>query len=349
MNKGRGAGLPGGSAPLRGKLLAWYGANRRRMPWRESPSPYRTWVSEIMLQQTQVATVIPYFERFMERFPDVQALAAAPEEDVLRHWAGLGYYSRARNLQKAAKKVVAELGGRLPEDAEGLRKLPGVGPYTAAAVASIAFGRPEELVDGNVARVLARLFAVRGDAKSPPVQRRLWDIARLLMKGGPGEGAVSRPGDWNQALMELGALVCLPSPEKPLCGGCPLGAECRALARGLQARLPGGGRKPAPVALAWTALLARRAGRTLLWRRDESERFLRGHWGLPEDRHLKAARPGRVLATVRHSITHHRITLTVREASISGAPLPPQARWVRDGELEDFLVSSLWRKAIRPA
>lgn len=310
------------------------------MPWREAPSPYRTWVSEIMLQQTQVATVIPYFERFMERFPNVEALAAAPEEDVLRHWAGLGYYSRARNLHRAAKKVVEELGGRLPEDVEGLRGLPGIGPYTAAAIASIAFDRVEALVDGNVARVFSRLFAARGDIKSPKVQRKLWDIARRLMEGS------RRPGDWNQALMELGALVCLPSPEAPACERCPLKSECQALASGLEARLPEGGRKPAPIALAWTALLVRRDGRTLLWRRDLSERFLPGHWGLPEGRHLKASRPGRALRTVRHSITHHRIALAVREASVNGGRLPPQARWVPDEELSNYLVSSLWRKAL---
>src|SRR5688500_14779764 len=239
-----------------GTLLAWYDLERRRMPWREEVSPYRTWVSEIMLQQTQVATVVPYFERFLRRFPDVRSLARAGEDEVLRLWAGLGYYSRARNLLAAARAVESALGGRIPDDVEGLMSLPGIGRYTAGAIASIAFGRPRPLVDGNVVRVFARLFALRGDAKSPALQKEAWALAERLVEP-------ARPGDWNQALMELGARVCLPPPEAPLCGSCPLAGACQARRRGLARALPEAAGKPEPVALAWTALRIERAGRLL--------------------------------------------------------------------------------------
>ena len=210
-------------------LLGWYDANKRAMPWRRTKDPYRIWLSEVMLQQTTVATVIGYFERFLERFPDVRALARADEAAVLRLWAGLGYYSRARNLHRAAKAVVEEHAGRFPRTLQGLRSLPGVGRYTAAAVASIAFGLPAELVDGNVIRVYARLFALRGDPRSPALQEKVWTLAAEHLDHG-------RPGDWNQALMELGATVC--SPVGPECGRCPLSKSCLARKRGLQDSIP---------------------------------------------------------------------------------------------------------------
>ncbi len=320
------------------RLLRWYDKNRRALPWRTKPSPYRTWVSEIMLQQTQVATVLPYFRRFLRRFPSVRALAAAKEDEVLRQWAGLGYYSRARSLRRAAKEIVARHGGRVPADLESLRRLPGIGPYTAAAIASIAFSLPHELVDGNVARVLARLGGRRGDVKSPALSRKLWADARGLLYR-------RRPGDWNQALMELGALLC--APESPHCGECPLRKDCSAFRHGLQDKIPKTSAKRAPIRLEWTGLDIRKHGRRLLWRRAQDERFLRGHWGLPERRHLKAARTGALLRTVNHSITHHRIKLKVRAAELDGERLPASARWVQENDLKSYLVSSLWRKATR--
>ncbi|MBI4385997.1 MAG: A/G-specific adenine glycosylase [Elusimicrobia bacterium] len=325
--------------PLRRKLLGWYRLRRRRLPWRERPSPYRTWVSEIMLQQTQVSTVLPYYARFLRRFPDVRALADAPGEEVLRFWAGLGYYSRARNLHRAARIVARERGGRFPDSLGEALALPGIGRYTAGAILSIAFGKPFPVLDGNVARALSRLFAVRGNARTGPVRKRLWTLAeRLLDK--------KRPGDWNQALMELGALLCV--PESPRCGNCPVSAHCAAFKRNLQDRLPETGPKRAPVPLAWTCLRIEKDGKVLLHKRPESERFLPGHWGLPEARHAgRNGIPGETLGTVRHGITHHKIAMEVRRASPPREGLPPNCRWVRKRELGRYLVSSLWLKAAR--
>lgn len=317
-------------------MLAWYDRSRRRLPWRERPTPYRVWVSEIMLQQTQVATVLPYYARFLRRFPSVSSLARAPEPEVLKLWAGLGYYSRARNLREAARRIVSLHGGRFPDDPRAISALPGIGRYTTGAVLSIAFGVPAPLVDGNVARVFARRFALRGDPKSTAFLERVWELAGGAVHRG-------RPGDWNQALMELGALVCV--PETPRCADCPVAGWCEARRRGLAERLPERAERRAPVELAWRALWIERKGRVLLWRRGEAERFLPGHWALPEPRHLggraKALAP---LGTVRHSITHHRISVALSSGELTG-DAPPAARWVPRSKLDDFLVSSLWRKA----
>ena len=325
-------------ALLRRRLLEWYDAHKRPLPWRRSQDPYRVWLSEIMLQQTTVATVIPYYERFLSRFPDVRSLAAADEAEVLRLWAGLGYYSRAKNLLAAAREVVRR-GGSFPQDPEALRALPGVGRYTAGAVASIAFSRKAPLVDGNVIRVFSRLFAMRGDPKSPSFQNRAWARAESLVDA-------RRPGDWNQALMELGATVCLPA--FPLCASCPLSARCLARAQGLQDSLPRPARRKAPVPVSWTALVVRDGSRLLLMRRDEGEKLLPGHWGLPEPRHLPGAAPGRELGRLTHSITNHRITLAVRE-SPRPPRIPPSARWATPQEAREMLVSSIWRKALEKA
>ncbi|PIP83117.1 MAG: A/G-specific adenine glycosylase [Elusimicrobia bacterium CG_4_9_14_3_um_filter_62_55] len=323
------------SSRLHRPLLRWYDENRRKMPWREERSPYRTWLSEMMLQQTQVATVIPYFERFVKRFPDLRTLARASEPSVLKYWAGLGYYCRARNLLKAARAVVSEYAGEFPSSLEQLRALPGIGRYSAAAIASIAFGKPHELVDGNVIRVFSRLFEIRGDAKKPSTQEAVWMLAGEHLHR-------KRPGDWNQALMELGARVCV--PESPLCGSCPVSSSCAAFEKGLQESLPETSAARKPVHVEWTACLLRENGRVLLWRRSEDERFLPGHWGLPERRHLQGVQTGALLRTIRHSITHHRITVSVREAKISH-PLPSPAKWISTRELPSRLVSSVWRKA----
>ena len=208
------------------RLLRWATKNLRDLPWRVEPrDPYRVWVSEIMLQQTQVVTVIPYFRRFTERFPTVQALAAAPLDDVLKLWEGLGYYARARNLHRAARKVVAEFEGRLPDTVEELSQLPGIGRYTLGAIASIAFGRDAPVVDGNVKRVLCRVYAIRGDARRPAVQKKLWALAEANLPKG-------KAGRWNEAMMELGATVC--TPRSPRCDECPLAGVCRARALGIQ-------------------------------------------------------------------------------------------------------------------
>jgi A/G-specific adenine glycosylase len=223
---------------LAGRLLTWYDSDKRDLPWRRTCDPYAILVSEFMLQQTQVATVIPYFERFMAAFPTVRALAAAPEQQVLRLWAGLGYYGRARHLHAAARRIVEAYGGRIPPRVGDLLFLPGVGSYVAGAVASIAFGVPVPAVDANVARVLSRLFALTGDPASPRVRKDLESLAAALI---PPE----RPGDFNQAMMELGARVC--AATRPLCDPCPVRSSCKAAQQGNPLDYPAPARRPETV------------------------------------------------------------------------------------------------------
>ena len=215
---------------LREPLLDWYAANRRVLPWREEPSPYRTWVSEIMLQQTRVTAVLPYYERFMRELPDVKALAEAPEERLFKLWEGLGYYSRARNLHRAARVVVDEYDGALPRTADELRKLPGIGDYTASAIASINYGAPEPAVDGNLLRVAARIAGCGADIMDAKARKMFREKLSAAIDR-------ERPGTWNQAMMDLGATVCLPNGA-PLCGECPARAFCAAYREGLTDVLP---------------------------------------------------------------------------------------------------------------
>ncbi|HKW50382.1 MAG TPA: A/G-specific adenine glycosylase, partial [Candidatus Eisenbacteria bacterium] len=232
-----------------------YLKHRRDLPWRRTHDPYAIWVSEIMLQQTRVETVIPYYHRFLERFPDVRSLAKASEADVLAQWSGLGYYGRARNLRDAASLLVREHAGRLPEDPAALRRLPGIGEYTAAAISSVAFGRAAAAVDGNVVRVLARIHGFRGRRDSAALRRRVNAVAEGLAEG-------PRPGDWTQALMELGATVCL--PREPVCERCPARAPCVARRSGHADRYPEAAPVAAPKQEHRVILLARRNGRFLL-------------------------------------------------------------------------------------
>lgn len=214
---------------FRQKLLAWYHENKRNLPWRHTKDPYKIWVSEIILQQTRVAQGTPYYERFISTFPDVRQLAQASEEKVLRLWQGLGYYSRARNMHRCAKKISSELKGRFPATYEGLLGLPGVGPYTAAAIGSMAFGQPVAVVDGNVFRVLARIFGMDQDISTPAAKRTFTEKANELLDG-------DHPGDFNQAMMEFGATCC--TPKKPACALCPFASACVANARNLVEQLP---------------------------------------------------------------------------------------------------------------
>ena len=309
------------------------------MPWRREVTPYRTWVSEIMLQQTTVAAVTPKFEAFIARFPDLKALAAAGEDEVLKAWAGLGYYSRARNLRRAAQTIVAA-GGVFPSDFDDVLALPGVGRYTAGAILSIAFGKPYPVVDGNVIRVFARLFGLSGRAKDPAFVAKIWRKAQLLVPK-------AAPGDWNQALMELGATVC--APDSPACGSCPVAKWCVARAEGLQDRLPLPQPRRAPTAVKWTCLWIERDGKLLIWKRSSAERLLKNLWGLPEAGRIPA-KLGRRLAMLDHSITHHALEVELREASLApGAELPFEARWVPPSQARDFLVSSLWLKLLKAA
>ena len=243
-------------ATFRKQLLGWFCQFRRDLPWRRTKDPYRIWLSEIMLQQTRVAAAIPYYERFLQRFPDVHALAAARQEEVLLQWSGLGYYSRARNLQKAAQQIVAKHGGQFPARLEDALALPGIGNYTAAAILSIAFGEKLAVLDGNVARVLARLGAIRGDLRESSRWQELQDTANRMLDP-------ESPGDWNQAMMELGATLC--APKSPQCLLCPVAQFCQARKLGIAESLPEKRRKRATVEVTLAAaVFADEKGQTLL-------------------------------------------------------------------------------------
>ncbi|MEX2212881.1 MAG: A/G-specific adenine glycosylase [Phycisphaeraceae bacterium] len=266
---------------IRRKLLAWYRNHRRDLPWRaregETPNAYHVLVSEAMLQQTQVATVIAYFHRFIEAFPTVEALAAADEQRVLRLWQGLGYYRRARNLHASAKVIVEQHGGRVPDSVEALSALPGVGRYTAGAVASIAYGRAEPIVDGNVARVLARWFAIEEAIDAPATKARLWSLAAELV---PAKGA----SDFNQAMMELGALVC--QPRGPKCVACPVRGECEAAKRGEAEAYPvkAARRKPRAVK---HQVVAIESGGAFLFEKRPAQGLWSNMWQLPTAEELE--------------------------------------------------------------
>lgn len=257
---------------LSSNLLTWYDSHARILPWREEPTPYRVWISEIMLQQTRVETVIPYFEQFMKTLPDVQSLAEAPEPVVLKLWEGLGYYSRARNLQKAAQKIAADFGGHIPSEYDALLSLPGIGAYTAGAVASIAFGKRLPAIDGNVLRVMSRILGSQTNITSPTGKE---EIRRALEKLQPHD----RPGDFNQALMELGAVVCLPGKALK-CADCPVRPHCMGFSFDIAHALPVKPSKKERRIEEKTVLLIRCQGRYALRRRPKSG-LLSGLWEFP--------------------------------------------------------------------
>jgi len=335
-------------------LLAWYDRERRDLPWRRKPSAYRTLVSELMLQQTVVATVVPYFERFTARFPTLQALAAAREDEILALWSGLGYYSRARHLHRTARLVVDEHDGKLPSQEEDLRQLPGVGAYTAAAVAAIAFSRRTLPVDGNVARVLARIFGERRSIDRPAVRTGLRSKGQRLVPA-------RRPGDFAQALMELGALCCL--PRNPRCPECPVARLCRARVAGATGRIPLRTKRPARRHIQLACVAVERRGRLLLVRRPAGS-LLAGTWVLPlqETRVGEAATRAaqRALARLglrvrgspfpvgdlRHIFTHRDATVSVFRARARGQVDAADARWVRPDELASLPLSTFCRKMI---
>lgn len=338
---------------MRRRLPAWYRHHARPMPWRGTRDPYRIWVSEAMLQQTQVATATPYYRRFLARFPTLESLAAAPPARVLEAWAGLGYYRRARHLHEAARTVVREHGGRVPDSAEAFGALPGVGRYTTAAVLSIAFDRPLAVLDGNVARVLARLAARPWSVRDPAGARHLWDLAQSLVP-------MRRPGDWNQAVMELGATVCL--PRAPRCGACPVAAACRARAAGRPGAFPPAAPRRPPERVRRAIALVSRGGRWLVARRDGS--LLDGLWEPPgadlaggagaadAAAALRAALRALGLtarlephgAVLRHVITHRRIEAEVWRGRVTGRARAA-ARWV-DPARPGVPLSALGRRAL---
>lgn len=322
-------------------VVAHYATVRRDLPWRRTRDPYAIWVSEIMLQQTRVQTVIPYWERWMQKFPTVTALARAPLDDVLASWAGLGYYSRARNLHTGAQTVATKWAGALPSRASELRAVPGIGPYTAGAIASIAFGERAPLVDGNVARVLARVYGITDDIKSTTGQRVLWQRAGDLMTALP---ASARPGDLNQGLMELGATLC--APASPRCLVCPLSACCIAARTGKQAELPVVARRKKeselPI-LSRAALWIFARGKLVLARR-RPEGLFGGLWELPQGEDaLEVARTLGVTRLDRTPVAHHDQTLTHRRLRISVfcGEMPPRLVDASDPSYDAFTRVSL--------
>jgi len=332
---------------LRRALLRWYRTAARDLPWRRTADPYAIWVSEIMLQQTQVTTVLPYFERWMQRFPTVADLADAEEADVLQVWAGLGYYSRARALLRGAREVVARNRGKVPRRVEELKALPGIGPYTAGAIASIAFGLREPVVDGNVIRVLCRIFGLRGNPAAAPLRAELWRLAGLLVPP-------RAPGDFNSALMELGATIC--RPGKPDCHRCPVRALCAAHAAGVEEDLPELPKSPAAESLRMAAAVIERGDRILLVRRGPGACWA-GLWQFPaleigagEDsrvalrRHLREALaiealPERAIAIIRHGVTRYRVTLTAYRCQVERDQPKPVGYVACDWVPKDEIIS----------
>jgi A/G-specific adenine glycosylase len=340
-------------AAFRGRLLAWYAKHARDLAWRQTRDPYRIWLSEIMLQQTTVAMATPHFERFVTAFPTVQDLAAADEQTILRMWEGLGYYRRARNLHAAARHIVAELNGQFPRDVPALMRLPGVGRYTAGAIASFAFDVRAPIVEANTSRVLARLTAYEGDPASTQGQRHLWKTAESLL---PQRGA----GRFNYALMELGALVC--KPAQPLCEKCPVARHCIAFQRGVQNEVPRFPAKQKPTAVHEAAIVVYKSGRVLLRQRRRGERW-ELMWDFPRFE-LEAegplfareeivskvrsqsgivCEPGNLLTTIRHGVTRFRITLDCYEAQFRSGRVSSTGdaptRWVQPSRLNEFPLS----------
>ncbi len=351
-------------------LLDWFSRFQRDLPWRRARDPYLIWLSEIMLQQTRVAAAIPYYERFIERFPTVQSLAEAPEEEVLRLWSGLGYYSRARNLQKAAREVVAKHGGKFPQGADAALALPGIGAYTAAAILSIAYHEKLAVLDGNVARVLARLEAIRGDLRA----NGTWP---KLQKSADGLLAVEAPGDWNQAMMELGATLC--TPRSPQCLLCPVGEFCEARKQGLTEEIPAKRVKRATVEINLAALvLVDSDGKTLLLpppkkqavdapKVDDVSTLVSRMWHFPtipvkrnkvESELRKFAkeffdkkREAKFLAlpVVRHSVTYRSITLFPFLVPVKVLPKKKNAKYLALDRISELAISNLTRKVAQAA
>lgn len=354
-------------ANLSRNLLAWYATNQRDLPWRRSRDPYAIWVAEIMLQQTRVETVIPYYQRWMRRFPDVRTLARAGEQAILRGWEGLGYYGRALRLHQAARLVVAEFGGELPRRRAELQILPGIGAYTASAIAAIAFGENEVALDGNLRRVLSRLLDFDGDPRSPAGERYLRQQVTAWIPDG-------QAGDFNQALMDLGTAIC--RPRWPECGRCPLSGECAAFRRGTQSLRPvRPERKPIPERMAAAAVIRR--GQLVMIARRPPGGLLGGLWEFPGGkaeadesidqtlrRELREELAIEVevidsLGSFHHTYTHFQVTVCAFECRLTGGP-PQQLehtalRWVRPEALSrypmgkvDRAIARRW-KAVHPS
>lgn len=339
------------------RLLHWYGKHARDLPWRGRADPYAIWVAEVMLQQTQVETVIPYYQRWMQRFPTIADLARADLQEVLALWEGLGYYSRARNLHRAARLIMEEFAGELPADLKALRQLPGVGRYTAGAIASIAFGQDEAVLDGNIRRVLARVFDISLPARSPEAERRLWELAVEHLPR-------DRAADYNQALMDLGATLC--KPRAPQCTSCPLADICRAYLLGIQEQRPVPRARGKVPHYTVTAAVIQRDGKVLIARRAEGG-LLGGLWEFPGGKlqpgeNLASCLQreiqeelgvqvlvGRPLGVYRHTYTHFRVTLHAFYCTLDETQQPcnlehEAIRWVACGELVNYPMGKIDRQ-----
>ena len=316
-------------------LLAWYARAKRDLPWRaSSPDPYAVWVSEVMLQQTQVERVKEFFVRFMERFPTVHDLAAAREPTVLKHWEGLGYYRRARQLHVAARQIVKDHGGAFPQSVEGLRSLPGIGRYTAGAIGSIAFGLPAPIVEANSRRVIARLVGHAAPLDGPGGDEPIWEIAAELVPA-------RQPGRFNQALMDLGAMIC--TPKLPLCSRCPLASQCVAHRTNRVESIPAQAKRPEVKQLRETAVVLRHGESVLVERRGPGE-WWEGLWDFPR-MSGGAAKRGRRLGLVAYTVTHHRIECTVREQIVARqTKLATGQRWVKIAALDALAMTAPGRR-----
>ncbi|MFC7440736.1 A/G-specific adenine glycosylase [Laceyella putida] len=337
------------------ELLDWYYRNRRDLPWRKNQDPYKIWVSEIMLQQTRVDTVIPYFQRFIEQFPTLDDLAQAPEEQVIKAWEGLGYYSRVKNLHAAVKEVSAKYGSQVPDDLETISKLKGVGPYTAGAILSIAFNKKAPAVDGNVMRVFSRLFALTDDIALASTRKKMEHIALQVIPN-------NVPGDFNQALMELGALICTPS--SPQCLFCPLRSVCNAYAEGIEEELPRKKKAKPPKQMKMVMLWLSQGQRALIEKRPD-EGLLAGMWGLPtiqvaeeesmQEAHLFCDKNGlnvtniKVAGKFEHIFSHQHWKVTVIQGEVSewASPLPSSWSWMTADQVNEKPFSNVYRKALQ--
>jgi A/G-specific adenine glycosylase len=341
------------ASPIAKDLLKWYAARRRDLPWRQHPEPYAVWVAEIMAQQTRLESMLPYYQRWMQRFPDLSSLAVATEQEVLSLWEGLGYYSRARNLHHAAQVVLREYGGQLPSTVEKLRRLPGIGAYTAGAIASVAFGRDETAVDGNALRVLARVFDVDLVVGSQAATRRFWELARQHLPAG-------KAAEYNQALMDLGAHMC--TPRNPTCDVCPLKQYCLARELGIQQQRPMRARKKTLPQRCYSAAVIEREDKLLLLRRPPGG-LLGGMWEFPsvllEDgqkpkpalrRSLRdmglAVNPQAHLADLQHTYSHFRADLCVFRCELKDGDLNGnrEYQWVSLPALADYPMGKLDRQ-----
>lgn len=337
-------------------LINWFKDEQRILPWRENQDPYRVWVSEIMLQQTRVDTVIPYFNNFVEKYPTIKALAEAPQDEVLKAWEGLGYYSRARNLQSAVRDVAENYGGEVPDEPQEIAKLKGVGPYTAGAILSIAYGVPEPAVDGNVMRVLSRILGIWEDIAKPSTRKIFEELIREII-------SKNDPSSFNQGLMELGAIIC--TPKSPSCLLCPVQSHCRAFHEGSQEELPIKSKKkaPSPVPIA-VAVLQDERGRYLIRKRPE-EGLLAGLWefvnveltdgGLKEDQlteyvskeYGSQASIQDEILTFTHVFSHIKWYLTVYKGTVDGITENETVRFVEENELEQFAFPVAHQKIVK--